>query len=141
MEYKDIAKGFDANAYLKALIAVALADGGMAPEEMNFIEIQAKLLALDLDRLLREPEQNLKKLAHRLPHKTKMIIIRDCISMAHMDAEYAESERKRILEIAQELDLGAEEVTSWEEWLLEYWAVLERGDRLIDGEQGIRPSA
>ena len=133
METKELQKSFDATAYLKALIAVALADGGMAPEELNFIEVQAKLLAQDLDHLLQEPSQSLKAQAHRLSPKTKMIIIRDCISMAHMDKDYAASERERILEIARDLGLGPEEVIKWEDWLSDYWAILDRGDQLMEG--------
>jgi len=135
MNTKKIAEEFDSEAYLKALTAVAMADGEIAPEEMTFIEVQAKLLALDLEKILKAPEQNLRLITPKISLKTKKVILRDCISMAHMDGKYSSIEQTKVLEIAQDLGLGSQDVEELEKWLLDYWKILERGSKIL-GDAG-----
>lgn len=130
---QSITENFDAVSYLQTLIAVAMSEGGMKPEEINYIELQAKLLNLDLDHMLDRPQLDLKKIAPKLSGKTKRVIIRDCITLAHMDRDYAAAERLRILGVANDLGLESKVVEQMEAWLKQYWSLLDQGERLLNG--------
>ena len=60
-----------------------------------------------------------------------MIILRDSIVLGYIDGNYDQSEKKLVLEVAKRLLLTEADIDMMENWLKEYWAVIEKGKKLI----------
>ncbi|MDX2470128.1 MAG: hypothetical protein QNL04_06080 [SAR324 cluster bacterium] len=127
-----IGEDFDSKAYLKVLISVAMADGEIQPSELQFIELQARLLSLDFNLLIKEPSLDLESYAHKLSSKTKRVILRDCICMGYVDDHYSQDERQKIKSIASQLGLSSKDAVEMENWLKDYWKHLKEGERLLE---------
>ncbi|WP_207688815.1 TerB family tellurite resistance protein [Desulfonema limicola] len=124
---------FDADAYLHALIIIAKADG-IDQREVDFINLHSSLLGIDPSEYWKEDTDFSEFDSANLSRMTKMAIIRDCIVIAHIDGDYADVERKAITEIASRFGLKESDVVSMENWLKEYWQILEKGKLLLTGE-------
>jgi len=124
---------FDSKAYLQALIIIAKADG-IDQREVDFINLQSNLLGIDSSEYWKEDTDFSIFDNTNISRITKMAIIRDCIVIAHIDGDYADAERKAITEIASRFSLKESDVISMENWLKEYWQILEKGKLLLTGE-------
>ena len=126
---------FDADSYFAALLMIATTNGTISETELSFLKGQAHLLNFDLEQLLAcTTRPNIEKLASSSV-MTKRIILRDCISLANIDGNYDDSERKHVTEIAAQWGVGEDEIQNIEQWLEEYWAVMEKGKNLFCGKQ------
>jgi len=124
---------FDSKSYLQALVIIAKADG-VDQREVDFINLQSNLLGIDPSEYWKEDIDFSQFDSADFSRITKMAIIRDCIVIAHIDGDYAEVERKAITDIASRFGLKEKDVISMENWLKEYWQILEKGKSLLTGE-------
>lgn len=123
-------ESFDSEAYLQALVIIAKADG-IDQREIDFINLQSQLLCIDPAKYW-DDETGLSQFDQsNLSYMTKMAIIRDCIVIAHIDGDYADIERNAILEIADKFGLEESNVVDMENWLKEYWQIIEKGKNLL----------
>lgn len=101
---------FDAEAYLAALRAVAMADEILHERERGFIEEQAHLLGVPLDLAAEAPVALEPALEHTaaLSRRTRVAIVRDLIFLARVDGHYSDDERDLIAAIAARLGLAEE---------------------------------
>ncbi len=126
---------FEADTYFAALLLIAKADGTISETELSFLKGQAHLLNFDLEQLLACTTRTDIETLASASVMTKRIILRDCISLANIDGHYDDSERKRVTEIAAQWGVGADEIQNIEQWLEEYWTVMEKGKELFSGQQ------
>lgn len=122
---------FDLDAYFKALISVAKADGNLNEIEEEFIKDQATLLNYELGDLI-DQDINLETLhlSESSPF-TRKILIRDCISLAYIDDHYDEREKAEIQRIGQNMQLSSQEINAIESWLLSYWDLMKQAEELF----------
>ena len=62
---------------------------------------------------------------------TKKILIRDCIALANIDSHYDKSERETIMSIAEKIGLQQDQVGEIENWLNEYWQIMEKAETIF----------
>ncbi len=123
---------FDQQEYLETLIILAKADKKITVEERSFIEAQAILLNVDITPYWETLGDDLSVLdPSRTSRVTKMIILRDSIALGYIDGNYDQSEKELVLEVAKRLLLTETDIEVMENWLKEYWAVIEKGKKLI----------
>lgn len=124
-------ESFDVETYFRALVAVAAADGTICDDELGFMKDQATLLEFDLNPLMESTTSIEDFNLSTVSEFTKKLIIRDCIALAHADGNYDAEEKKEVAAIADKIGVPANQVADIEQWLTEYWAVLEKGERLF----------
>ncbi|WP_338669388.1 hypothetical protein [Pseudodesulfovibrio methanolicus] len=118
----------EAKAYLSYLFKVAEADGHIDDKEREYIALQAKLWGVASEELAQPvPLEHLRDISHA----AKMSLLRDCITIAHIDGDYAEAEKRRIEDLADFISIPIPKLEELEDWLQDYWKVLERGRILI----------
>ncbi len=105
-----VAEPFDAESYLTALRAVAMADQVLHERERAFIMEQAHALGvpLDLGASVGADERDLQAALARaaeLSHRTRVAIVRDLVYLARVDGDYSADERALIASIAERLGL------------------------------------
>jgi hypothetical protein len=122
----------DAIDYLKTIIAVAKADDDLNENEILFINSQAQLYGLDASTYWNNSSLDLSELhVNKFSHTIKLSIIRDCIVLGHIDRDFNDTERSKVIEIAEKMGLTSSDVDNIEIWLKDYWSVLERGNMLF----------
>jgi uncharacterized tellurite resistance protein B-like protein len=125
----------DRQLYLKTLISVALADEVIHEKEKEFINAQAELLSVDPEPYWANPEKDISFLRNAVMSRlSRITTIRDCIVLGYIDGNFDDSERKQVAQIAEYLNLNASDVESVEDWLKEFWAILEKGKILFEGQ-------
>ena len=115
--------------YLSSLVAIALSDG-LHKEEKKYIDLQSALVGIDPDSIWDDSaidEQALKA----LPLALKSILIRDAITLAHIDNEYTEEEDDKLFDLSRMMDFPVEKVAAIKGWLVDYWTLLEKGNVLF----------
>nr|WP_321258924.1 hypothetical protein [uncultured Pseudodesulfovibrio sp.] len=118
----------EAKAYLSYLLKIAEADGHIDDKEREYIALQAEIWGVateDLDQPV--PQDHLKNISYA----AKMSLLRDSITLAHIDGDYADSERQRIEDLAAFISIPTTKLKELEDWLQDYWQVLERGQLLM----------
>jgi len=129
-EYKTL-EGFDTDLYFKALISVAKADGELSEIEKEYILDQAKLLSFDINKMFNENIDIGKINIINSASVTKKILIRDCIALANINSHYDKSERETIMSIAKKIGLQQDQVKEIENWLNEYWQIMEKAEAIF----------
>lgn len=124
----------DREAYLQAMVAVARADRQIRSAELEFLQNQASALDVDLEPLLDGPAPDLAGIRVRTNAQTRRMIVRDCITLAAVDGEYAESERAHVRQVAEALGVSGVRVAAIEAWLQRYSEVLDEGQRLLTND-------
>lgn len=121
--------------YMKAVVSVACSDGTIHEKEKEFVNAQAELFSIDPNPYWEKPEKDLSFLGKaEISRMNSLVIIRDCIVLGHIEKNFADTERKRVNQIAEYLKLGKSDVKAIEKWLKELWSVLEKGKTLFEEE-------
>ena len=126
----EVLEGFDAEVYVRALVAVAQTDG-VRDEERAFITDHAAALGVTPPDF--EQNVDVATLGKGTPEVTRRMIVRDCIVLASMDGDYTATERERIRDIARQLGVDSDVVAKLEAWITKYSDVLGEGQRLLAG--------
>ena len=134
MDYQNIfLNNFDKELYLDSLILLTKADKKITQEERNFIDTQANLFDIDIEKKW-EKNSNIKDLVrskNEISNVTKNVIIRDLISLGYIDGNFGQEEREKVYQIAKLLSVDNSQVDKLESWLHEYWELLNKGNQLI----------
>ena len=97
-KYFSALNSFDSDSYFKLLVIVAGADGNICESELAFLQDQAKLMDYDLHAVLNKGLNLSDIKVQGISIVTKKIVIRDCISLAHIDGVYDKNESEKIHE-------------------------------------------
>ena len=124
-------ESFDVDIYFEALLAVSKADGNLADIEVSYLKDQAVLMNFDLDSIINKKMDLSDISINNASNFTKKVIIRDCISLAYIDGHYDEKEKEEIIKIGQLIGVSNEDIKKIEAWLLEYWGIIEKGEKLL----------
>jgi len=127
----DVLPDFQAEGYLRALIAIAQVDG-VLPVELDYLRHQATVMGFDLDVLMAEDEATPTDLGQGCNAMTRRVILRDCIILACIDNEFSGAERQKVDEICDLLELDRALIPRFEDWIGRYEAVLTEGARLLE---------
>lgn len=113
----------EALIYIRALISVAKSDNYLHDAEEEYIKLQAEMLDLDIEPLLRMDNNDISFLiSTQMSHTHRIVLLRDCIILSCLDGDNHKLERMKIIEIASKLDLyesDIEEIESWRNSILE----------------------
>lgn len=116
--------------YIQTLTAIAKIDG-LLESEKEYINFQAGILDIDTSAYW----ENIPELADiefsQVSETTKRIILRDALVVAHIDKDFSSAESSFINELAGMMQVPEQLVQKLENWLLEYWAILEEGRDLL----------
>ena len=124
-------ENFNEDLYFKALIAVAKADGNLDKNELSFLKDQAHILDYNLEEVISETYDLEQLVTEEISLFTKNTIIKDCISLAFIDDDYDDNERKKIQEIGKVLNISKDKIFEIEKWLEEYWKILKKGEFIL----------
>lgn len=127
----------DVDFYFTALAFLALGDDGEIDDaERQFIRTQAGLYEVDADAYLtRRPQWGEVEVLRAKPSRqTALSVIRDGIALGYINGAMTAGQRGIVYEVADRLGLAAADVDAVEGWLKDYWALLERGQRLLHGD-------
>ena len=131
MDTQYITQQLDKIDYVEALIVIASADGNITHQKRDFIETQSALLGVDTTPLFEKSVGVSDLKTEGLSRVTKMSIIRDSISFAYMDGCYSQAEQEKIYKIAEKFEINKTDVDAMENWLKEYWLILDKGTQLL----------
>ena len=131
MDIQYITQEFDKLAYMEALIMIASVEDGITQQKMDFIQIQSGLLGVDIKPLLEKVGDISDFKPESMGRVTKMSIVRDSISFAYMDVRYSQAEQESVYKIAEALAIDKIDVDAMENWLKEYWLLLDKGNQLL----------
>ncbi len=123
---------FDAETYLRALIAVVKVHG-IEPVEHDYVEARAKLLGVDATDLWEEDLEDLPPVAESVSDTTRRVVVRDCILMGCIDGEYTDDERAWVHRIAAWLGVSTHTCNLFEDWLRRYFDLLDEQEALLCG--------
>ena len=124
--------GFDAETYLRALIAVVKIDG-IKVIERDYIETRAKVLGVDTVALWEEELKEFPPIPEEVSEVTRRVIVRDCILLGCIDGEYTDAERAWVHRIATWLSVDIEASDRLEDWLRRYFDLMEEQEMLLSG--------
>lgn len=127
----DVLPDFQAEPYIHALQAVAVADG-LYQVEIDFVAHQAQLLGVEPLPFDDIPPLELDTLGKDCSAVTRRMILRDCIVLSYVDGEFSEPERALVDQICDAMGLDRSLVKRFEDWLHQYDAVLTAGTKLIE---------
>lgn len=132
----DIRREVNVEYYLKVLASLAHHDDGRVDDlERRFIQIQAELLGVDVEPYFASAWDwdELGQQAVQISRKTALWIVRDGIALGYINGELSREQRQSLYSLAGRLGLTSADVDAVESWLRDYWALLERGNRLLQG--------
>lgn len=124
--------------FLRGLIRLAKADGIIEPEELQYFEAAAKVLAVS-EEVIQELRKNLLDdiftseylVMHFATPAQALFFLREAMQLCYADGEYAEEEQLEILNIANELGVSLKKIDEIEAWIKAGIAWREAGDELL----------
>jgi tellurite resistance protein len=131
MDTENFTQELDKLAYIEALIIIASVEDGITQPKKDFIKMQSDLLSIDIEPLLEKVSDISDFKSKSMSRTTKMSIIRDSISFAYIDGRYSQSEQESVYKIAEALAIDKSDVDAMENWLKEYWLILDKGNLLL----------
>lgn len=122
---------FDPHFYLRALVAVAVADG-LHPDEEAFVRSQAEMLGVDAEGLFAAPA-DVSAVVGPNPLSCRLAY-RDCFVLACIDGPPNERERAILGALQRALGLTPELAARIEDWMTRYSELLAEGEALLAAE-------
>lgn len=126
-----VLENFDAEVYVRALVAVAQTDG-VRDEERAFITDHAGALGVPVPDF--ETRIDVGTVGAGTSDVTRRMIVRDCIVLAALDGDFSSAERERIKDIAGHLGVSPAMAQKLEAWVTKYAEVVEEGQQLLASE-------
>ena len=112
--------------FVKGLIRISKADGGISPEEQTFFIDAARGLGISEEDIAMLPAVMNQK------EKISLCFLREALQLCMVDDEYSDAERKEIMELAQTFSIEPERVHALETWVQEGIEWKARGDKLLE---------
>lgn len=137
MDTENFTQEFDKLAYIEALIMIASVEDGITQQKKDFIKMQSDLLSIDIAPLLEKVSDISDFKSKSMSRTTKMSIVRDSISFAYIDGRYSQAEQESVYKIAEALAIDKSDVDAMENWLKEYWLILDKGNLLLGLKQQV----
>lgn len=117
--------------YIRALFDMAYSDGIADERELAYIDLQAELAGIEMpDKIPPIDDAHYSQLKN-LPALLKNLLLRDAITLAYIDDDYTETEQSKLFELADRMLIPREKITQIENWLLDYWLLMEKGEELF----------
>jgi len=116
--------------YMGTLCDLAQIDG-LHDKELEYLASQASLLGIQIIDYLDNNEKQIDSDLSILSEVVKKMIIRDMLVLAYIDGKYSDEEKKHIEEIALSMNIDIKNVDEINEWLNQYWQLLEKGKTLF----------
>ena len=129
-----IEKKNDKINYLKGLIRLVKADGIIADEEVEYINIAAVGMKLDEDSIakINEGWNYSKKQVVDFSLKIKpMFFLGEPFQLCEVDGSYDEAEKNEIRNLAEELGISEEKIVAIEKWVQTGIVWRQQGEALI----------
>ncbi|RPI78695.1 MAG: hypothetical protein EHM45_05630 [Desulfobacteraceae bacterium] len=126
-------KDFDAETYVKILIAVAKADKDNGPREFDYVKKQAQRLGIDTEMLWIEIDKRFSFSQLKISRATALAVIRDCIILASLDGNFTLAEKERTYAYAAEMNIPRSEAEFLEQWVADYHDLKKRWAKLLEG--------
>ena len=109
--------------FVKGLIRISKADGGISPEEQTFFIDAARGLGISEDA----------EIPLAFASRSEVLcFLREALQLCMVDDEYSDAERKEIMELAQAFSIEPERVHALETWVQEGIEWKARGDKLLE---------
>ncbi len=121
---------FDAQTYIRMLIAIAKADKENGPPEYAFVRRQAHALGIDYEPIAKTTDQHFALNKLNVSRLTALVILKDAIMLATMDRNFSLPERQRIYGYAEKLNIPRKEIDDLEMLVKEQRQLNERWRRL-----------
>lgn len=123
---------FNAEMYIRVLIAIAKADPDNGPPEFEFVHRQAKHFELDYEHFLATTDKSFSIGQQKVSRSTAMAILKDAILLASLDGNFSLPEKQRIYTYAEKLDIARSDVDALEVLIEEYRRLNRQWQQLIE---------
>lgn len=121
--------------FVKGLIRISKADGGISPEEQTFFIDAARGLGISEEDIAMLPAVMNQDAEIPLAFASRsevLCFLREALQLCMVDDEYSDAERKEIMELAQAFSIEPERVHALETWVQEGIEWKARGDKLLE---------
>ena len=121
--------------FVKGLIRISKADGGISPEEQTFFIDAARGLGISEEDIAMLPAVMNQDAEIPLAFASRsevLCFLREALQLCMVDDEYSDAERKEIMELAQAFSIEPERVYALETWVQEGIEWKARGDKLLE---------
>lgn len=132
----DLTDEIDIDFYFKVLACLAAGDDGQVDQaERDFIQAQADIYSVDSVKYFENviDWHDIDSDIESPSRETALSIVRDGIALGYINGELSPRQREILYEVAVRLGLKQDAVEKVEGWLKEYWAVLEKGNKILHG--------
>ena len=121
--------------FVKGLIRISKADGGISPEEQTFFIDAARGLGISEEDIAMLPAVMNQDAEIPLAFASRsevLCFLREALHLCMVDDAYSDAERKEIMELAQAFSIEPERVHALETWVQEGIEWKARGDKLLE---------
>jgi hypothetical protein len=122
---------FDAQTYIRMLIAIAKADPDNGPPEFAYVRRLAGRLGIDFDLFLKTTDKSYSINKHSISRLTALVIVKDAIMLASLDRNFSLPERQRVYSYAEKLDIPRKDVDALETLVAEYRHLQKKWQTLV----------
>lgn len=123
---------FNAQTYIRILIAIAKADPDNGPPEFEFVRRQARHLDLDYEHYLATTDKSFSIENQKVSRLTALAILKDAILLASLDGNFSLPEKQRIYTYAEKLDIARKDVDALEALIDEYRRLDRQWRQLVE---------
>jgi uncharacterized tellurite resistance protein B-like protein len=123
---------FNAQMYIRILIAIAKADPDNGPPEFEFVRRQARQLDVDYEDFLATTDKSFAIEQQKVSRLTAMAILKDAILLASLDRNISLPEKQRIYTYAEKLDISRSDVDALESFIEDYRQLNQQWRHLIE---------
>jgi hypothetical protein len=124
-------KNFDAELYVRVLVAIAKADRFNGPPEYEYVKKLADGLSVDIVKTWNETSKDFSIASTKVSRMTAMLLIKDCIMLASLDGNFSLDEKQRVYSYAEKMDVSRSIVDAVEKWLAEYRQLYNKWESLV----------
>lgn len=125
------AAGFDAETYIRMLIAIAKADPDNGPPEFAFVRRMARKVGVDYDVFMENTDKSFTPDRQDVSRLTALVVLRDAITLASLDSNISLPERQRLYTYAEKFDIPRKDMEALETLVQDQRALTDRWKRLV----------
>lgn len=122
--------GFDAETYIRMLIAIAKADPDNGPPEFAFVRKMARKVGVDYETFMQETDKSYIPEKQKVSRLTALVILRDAIALASLDRNISLPERQRLYTYAEKFDIPRKDMEALETLVQDQRKLSERWKQL-----------